>query len=805
MKFQNLFENHFPVKPGTMVIRNHSLPLPMVAATRRCFFAALLFLMGSVFAYSQPCRLRLSGHVHSTAAHENLAGAVVTLMGKAVVTDINGDFRFDSLCAGTYQLVITHTSYDSVLRTVVLTKNTHLDLDLTPLQNILREVTVSSARQPLQTGMRKELSGPELDEAKGGTLGEALRKINGVALLQTGANVSKPIVHGLHSNRILTINNGVRQEGQQWGNEHAPEIDPFIANKLSVIKGVDELRYGSDAIGGVILVEPRPLRQTPGYNAEFNSVYFTNNRQYVVSGIFEQRLKKLPAFTYRVQGTFKKAANVATPEYRLNNTGVEEKNLSLTAGWRKEHFNTELYYSLFNTQIGIFTGSHIGGIADLERAIAAPRPDPTFTGSNTYQIERPSQDVVHHLVKSRTSFDVKNSRFNVLLAGQYNQRKEFDVVRNAAARGAQINLSIYTLSEEINWEHPKTANLSGTIGLVAMQQDNSYSGRYLIPNYQSYTYGGYAIEKWARGKWDAQAGLRFDYKQIDTRRIRAGTQTLYAYTFNFSTLGSSVNVGYKLLPEWRTNLTASLATRAPHVNELLVDGIHHGSGTYERGNPDLKPEQSLNLSLTNSYTSKNKVLQLDLTFYRNNIQNYIYQQPKPDEPVQTIRGAFPLIEYTATDALLQGMDLTSSLHLGMLTHTFKLALLRAANKRMDDWLIWMPSDRISNEVTFNFKNGKRFSETYFSLEMQNVMQQTRVPDEKNGRQDYKAPPPAYTLFNADFSTSFKVGTMPLTFGIGGRNLLNRAYREYLNTQRYYADEIGRNISLRLKINLQHFY
>lgn len=792
-------------KAGKAAARNLTLPLSGRAAIKRCFFVLAVLMAGVPVAYGQPCRFRLSGHVHSTAAHENLAGAVVTLMGKSVVTDVNGDFRFDSLCAGAYQILITHTSYDSVFRTVSLTKSTHLDLDLTPLQKMLREVTVSGARTPLQAGMRKELSGLELEETKGSSLGEALGKINGVTLLQTGANISKPIVHGLHSNRILTINNGVRQEGQQWGNEHAPEIDPFIANKLTVIKGVDELRYGSDAIGGVILVEPRALRQTPGYHAEFNTVYFSNNRQYVVSGIFEQQLKKLPAFTYRVQGTFKKGANMATPGYRLNNTGVEEKNLSLTAGWRKEHFNTELYYSLFNTRIGIFTGSHIGGISDLERAIAAPAPDPVFTGKNTYDIDRPSQEVMHHLVKSKTSFDIKNSRFNVLAAGQYNQRKEFDVVRNAAARGAQINLSIYTFSEEINWEHPKRNNLSGTIGVVAMQQDNSYSGRYLIPNYQSFSYGGYAIEKWAKDKWDAQAGIRFDYKQIDTRRIRAGTQTLYAYTFNFPTLAASANVGYRPLPEWRTNITASLATRAPHVNELLVDGIHHGSGTYERGNPDLQPEQSFNLSLANSYTSKNKVLQLDLTLYRNHIQHYIYQQPRPDDPVQTIRGAFPLIEYTATDALLQGMDLSSALHLGPVTHNFRLALLRAKNLRTDDWLIWMPSDRISNELTYAFKDGKRLSDTYFSLEMQNVLRQDRVPDEKNGRQDYKAPPAAYTLLNADFSTSFRMGRLPLTIGAGARNLLNKAYREYLNTQRYYADERGRNIIVRLKINLQHFY
>ena len=121
------------------------------------------------------------------------------------------------------------------------------------------------------------------------------------------------MIHGLHSNRILTINNGVRQEGQQWGNEHAPEIDAFIADKLTVIKGVDELKYGSDAIGGVILVQPKPLRTHPGWNAELNAGYFTNNRQYVLSGIYEQQLKKLPALTYRIQGTYKRAAKPIVP------------------------------------------------------------------------------------------------------------------------------------------------------------------------------------------------------------------------------------------------------------------------------------------------------------------------------------------------------------------------------------------------------------------------------------------------------------------------------------------------------------
>jgi iron complex outermembrane receptor protein len=234
---------------------------------------SLFVLFPLSFLQAQSCLWKLSGHVHSASAHENLSNATVRLAerNKLLMTNENGDFVFDSLCAGTYTLQISHASYDTLTRMVTLAANMHADIDMVPLKGLLAEVTVTTARAQQVTGIRKELSARDLEQTKGFSLAEALSRVTGVAMLQTGATISKPVIHGLHGNRILTINNGVRQEGQQWGNEHAPEIDLFIAGRLTVIKGVDELRYGSDAIGGVILVEPKALRTLPGYNAEFHS------------------------------------------------------------------------------------------------------------------------------------------------------------------------------------------------------------------------------------------------------------------------------------------------------------------------------------------------------------------------------------------------------------------------------------------------------------------------------------------------------------------------------------------------------
>jgi len=773
----------------------------------KLFITILFTFFIAATAISQSCTISFSGHVEDADTKEKLTGAVVTLKetGMQIITDEKGDFIFTKLCSGEYTLLVSHTSCDSIIKKISFAKNFHLDIFMPHARKVMGDVVIETKIGVANTGFKKELSGKDLEETKGLSLAEALSKINGVTMLQTGSTISKPVIHGLHSSRILIINNGVRQEGQQWGNEHAPEIDPFIAGKLIVIKGVDELKYGSDAIAGVILVEPKPLRNIPGYAAEFNTAYFTNNRQYVVSGVWEHQFKNIPAFRYRIQGTFKKGANASTPNYRLNNTGSEEKNFSITLGWKKEKFNTELFYSYFAVKVGIFNGSHIGNLTDLQNAIAAEKPDDVFLGERTYKIRRPYQDVSHQLLKLKSTILKGEHKFNVLLGGQFNHRKEYDVVRSSSNTRPQLDLSIYTLSEDINWEHPKRNNFNGVAGISMMQQDNTYGGRYFIPNYFAYSFGGYVIEKWSKHKWELQAGIRYDNKTINTTRLRFNG-SLVNYDFNFSTVASSFNSIYKATDLWKFNLNISLASRAPYVNELLSDGIHHGTATYEKGDITLKPEKSINISGGVNFQNKQKTFQLDLLLYVNSINDFIYQQPKPSTPVLTIAGAFPLIEYQQTNALLSGFDLSASVKAhSNVEWQSKISVLNARNTSLKDWLILMPANRLSNEITYSFKNGKGISDSYLAVEVLNVMQQKNIPDESNGKQDYKAPPGAYNLINFNAASAISFGKTKITIGIGIRNVLNTVYRDYLNSMRYFIDEMGRNISVRVKIPFNHVY
>ncbi len=762
--------------------------------------AFLLFLSLSGFTLqAQVCDFRLTGHLEDADTREKLTGAIVSIreLGMRIITDDKGDFLFEHLCPGPYTIIITHVDCDTIEKVITLSKDMHLDLIMPHARKTLGEVVVEAQKGVANTGFKQELAGRALEETKGFSLAEALSRINGVTQLQTGSTISKPVIHGLHGSRILTINNGVRQEGQQWGNEHAPEIDPFIADKLVVIKGVDELKYGSDAIAGVILVEPRPLRLQSGYAAEINSAYFTNNRQYVFSGTWEQQVKKWAGFRYRLQGTFKKGATISTPHYRLNNTANQEANFSVTAGWKKDRFNTELYYSFFSTQVGIFTGSHIGNLTDLQNAIAASRPDPVFLGENSYSIARPYQDVAHHLARIKTSFYKREHRFNVLVATQINNRKEYDIVRSSSNTRPQLDLSILTLSEEIQWEQPRKNNFSGTAGIASSQQNNTYGGRYFIPNYDAFNIGAYFIEKWTHHNWEVQGGLRFDHKLIQTRRLKYNGDTINN-DFQFTTLAASTNIIYRPSARWKANLGISLSSRAPYVNELLSDGIHHGTATYERGNIFLKPEKAFHFTANLNYNKG--PFQFDWVVYTHLIHDFIYQQPKPDSPVLTIAGAFPLIVYQQTNAVLSGSDLAFSWRLfPALEWQSKWSVLFARDQTRKDWLIWMPANRINNELTYTFKDGKKLTGSYISLEVQHVMRQNQVPSEKNGKQDYKAPPPSYHLLHLNASTTIHIRKQPVTIAVTGRNLLNTVYREYLNSMRYFTDEMGRNVGIRVKV------
>jgi len=245
-----------------------------------------------------------------------IPGATILIQetGSGAVTDTNGYYRIDHLCPQRYTLLARILGYKEIRQTLTVEHETVKNQDFLLAEEAvhLHDVNVTAQKTAaLSSQSVSMLDGRELEQTRGQSLGDALKKLPGVTTLQTGSTISKPVIHGFHSNRVLILNNGIRQEGQQWGSEHAPEIDPFIANRVSLIKGASGVRYGSDAIGGVILVEPAPLPTQHGQHGELNLVGFSNGLQGVASAQTENTIGKNNQFAWRVQGTVKRGGKPA--------------------------------------------------------------------------------------------------------------------------------------------------------------------------------------------------------------------------------------------------------------------------------------------------------------------------------------------------------------------------------------------------------------------------------------------------------------------------------------------------------------
>ena len=389
--------------------------------------------------------------------------------GWATVTDSSGDFSLTGLCTGKYRIVISYQGYRTLDSTIVLKHDGSLNVLLFSNAQELSSVTITGEvikKDQITTAIKTILSGQALDATRGLSLGESLKSIAGVNSLQTGPSISKPVIHGLYSNRVLIMNNGVRQEGQNWGNDHAPEIDPFIATKVTVIKGAASIRYGSDAIGGAILLDPKDLPVRPGIDGEVNLVGMTNSRAGVVSGYLEGGAGgKGEGLSWRVQGTVKKAGNTRTADYYLNNTGYNENDYSATLQYNKSHYGGTLYFSQFNTKIGIAQASVADNATDLEESIARGRP--IDNGIFRYRFGRPDQTVNHQLAKVSGFVDIPGrwGRLEAVYAYQRDTRKEYDA--NPADNSdtalntngiPDLNFQLNTSTVDLIWQHRPVFN-----------------------------------------------------------------------------------------------------------------------------------------------------------------------------------------------------------------------------------------------------------------------------------------------------------------------------------------------------------
>ena len=765
------------------------------------------------------CSLTLVGSVVDSEG-KALPGATILLGTVGVVSNERGVFNFTNICTGIHRLHVKFVGFEDHVEEINLTANQKVVVTMTPSRIELQEVDVYG--ESLSTGLTNSslvLSETELDQLKGKSLGESLNALPGVNVLQSGPAVFKPVIHGLHSQRILILNNGIRQEGQQWGIEHAPEIDPFIASELTVVKGAEAVRYGADAMGGVIIVNTPKLHQTQKFGGEVNTGFMSNNRMGILSSTFEGGFKNAENWNWRLQGTVKKGGDFSSPDYVLSNTGLEELNFSGALGFQQHSRGLEIYASSFNTEIAILRAAHTGNLTDLENSIKSN--EPWYIAPFTYEINNPKQKINHQLLKISAYQNLAGiGKLNILYGGQYNQRKEFDVRRGGRNDRPALFMKLFSNVLDVSLDHEHSHH-SGSLGLNATYKYNiNETGetgiRPLIPDYTQFATGIFVIEKMRKANWLLEAGARYDYQYLQVRTFTFNN-TLVKPTFNFHYFSGSLGATYYFSPTIRLNNHLGFSMRPPHVSELYSEGLHHGTAAIEEGlmRPGgevltdqglIKKESSGKWISTLQVGSKK--FSADFSVYANAVNNYIFLSPTDTR--LTIRGYFPVWQYQQTHALLTGADALFQWSINQkIQYTGKLSYIYAKDIQRNDVLIFIPPINMENSITYLTDVGK-LEDFFVKLSVPTYFEQHRapitvypseIPDYTGDKiYDIAPAPPGYTLLNMEVGFKIPVKDHHLSISLAGENLTNKAYRNYMNRLRYFADDVGRNFIIRIKYN-----
>ncbi len=635
-----------------------------------------------------------------------------------------------------------------------------------------------------------------LDKTRGQTLGETLKQLPGMAVIQLGPSIAKPVIRGLNSQRVLVLNAGLRQEDQQWGTEHAPNLDSFDADAVTVVRGAGTVLYGADALGGVVRVDHAPVADSGPMRGDVALNTFTNSRQGALSVAVQGGGLAVPLIGrtgYRLRLTSRVAGNGGAPDYYLSNTGFRELNGSATFGVQREWGRSELLISRFGTELGVLRQAHAGNFDDLQRAMTAPPRDSAFT----YDIDRPNQRVSHNTLRWTTTRLLDDASELELVYGlQYNHRREYDNHGPLRFRDEPaFNLKLYTNSLDVRWKHAPWRGLFGTVGVSGVIQGNQTLGKaFLIPGFDLQQGAIYAQEAWGRGRFSLSGGLRADAISQTTLAFADAGIRSPAGTKSWRGIAGSFGAAYQIVEGWDASLRVARAWRPPTVNERYAQGVHHGTAQYELGDATLDQERSTGVEAGLRYAGVRGTL--DVSAYDNRIDDFIFLRPR--EPVFTLRGAFPAFNYARTDARMRGLELA-----GTWSVTRWLALVgnatavRGTDRLRAQPLYDMPADRALVQARVTGERA-RLGVWYAGVGTQLVREQDGVPEGTI----YTLPTAGYALLQAELGTSGAlVFGRALDVSLSVSNALDTRYRDYLSRYRLFVDDAGRDIVLRVRAPL----
>lgn len=781
------------------------------------FFVAMFLATQLVMA-----QYKLSGKITDFDTQEPVKNASVYLVDlkTSTVSDQNGNYSFQNLKSGKYFVEITGDNYTSLLVSIEVNQDAVSDFTLQKSAKEIDEVVVTAVTRASELKkipvVIKSVDKNIINQNSSTNLIDGLKNIPGVNQITTGAAISKPVIRGLGYNRVITLVDGIKQEGQQWGGEHGIEIDEFSVGKVEIVKGPGSLMYGSDGIAGVLnFISPKVAANGKIENQLITN-YQTNNN--LIATSFSNKGNK-NGFVWEGRLTNKLAGNYENKyDGKVLNSGFKELDGNLMLGINKNWGHSYFNVSSYNTTLNIVEGERD---ADGKFTfINSNGDDVTATDEDYkgYKIGFPHQKINHLRLTSNNYFLLKNGTINADFAFQNNKRKEFADATNPDEK--ELFFDLNTFNYNVRYNVKETNNWETSFGIGGMQQSNTNKGvEALIPDYQFFDAGAFVFtQKTFNKNLTLAGGLRFDNRNVDAQEMLEDTDVKFAkFNKNYSGISGSLGLSYQLDKQSTLKLNLSRGFRAPNIAELSSNGIHEGTFRYEIGDINLKSEISHQIDA--AYFLNSDHISFEFTPFVNFISNYIYTEKMQDANGNDViidpSDPVPAFRFTQGNAQLFGGEVFLDFH----PHPFdwlhvenSFSYVRATqNNRPENekFLPFIPAPKYRGEIKTNFeKVNNTFSDFYAKFSVDHYFKQNNI----YSAFDTETATPAYTLLSVGIGADIKAFGKKDFFNvfISGENLTDVAYQNHLSRLKYAPENpatgrigvynMGRNFSVKLMMN-----
>lgn len=802
----------------------------------------------------------LSGTVTDKKTNQPLAGATIFIpdLKLSIVADSSGAYKFKNLPVGTFLVEVRFEGYKTITRNIVIKGSViHENFSLEESAAEINEVVVTGSSKASQIKRNPvpivSISHDYLVTNLSTNVIDAIARIPGVRAVTTGPNVSKPFIRGLGFNRILTLYDGIRQEGQQWGDEHGIEVDQYAINRVEVIKGPASLGYGSDALAGVVNLIPTQSAPDGKMVGDIVTDYQTNNKMFGGSAMLSASKN---GFEWLARISHKQAINYQNKvDGRVFGTAFNETDANASIGIHRKWGFSHIDFVMYDDLQEIPDGSRDSATWKFTRQINEAdtvRQIVSDADLNSYKIEALHQRVQHYRIFSANNFILNNGARLLLNFGfQKSIRREFNHPELPYQNVPGLFLQLSSFNYDIKYSLKNINEWNITFGLNGMYQNNHVTdgSDFVIPSYHQFDLGSFVTAKKTFGKLDIAGGIRYDIRAFHNDELYTkpnpvsgfempvyGADTLGAarvfemYNEKFTGISGSLGGTYNFTDKFSVKANISRGFRSPNISEISANGIHPGTNIYQIGSSDFRPEFSLQEDIGAVYSSKFAVIELNL--FNNFINNYIYNKrllTKGGQDSVIVPGNMTY-KFEQLRANLYGGELSVDLHPFKGIHfENSLSVVYALNKGenhhnynvpdSERYLPQIPPMHGISELRFDFDcKALNIKHGFVKMQMEYYASQNRVYSEDGT----ETPTPGYTFFNAGFGGNFvdKHNKTICSIYLMANNLFDVTYWDHLSRLKYFYGNyqnpsatdnprehgiygMGRNISFKVDFPLNY--